>query len=200
MADVEGRPPPSAQNPDPGWYPNPSGEGLRWWDGTRWTDHVHPADSTPVETSEAGRYPLRYALLDRWPLLLGGTVVVAAAVVAVVLLTGGGESGSGGAQEQAVTETVDRFLAAVADGDEAGCERFIDANAEAMKKYLRLAEGVPGSQSTCGFVGATGERVASLSVDEVTVDVDEATVTLEGNPTVMHLSDSGGRWVIDRIG
>jgi hypothetical protein len=197
---VEGRPPPSAQNPDPGWYPNPSGDGLRWWDGTRWTDHVHAVDSTPAEPSAAGRYPLRYVLLDRWPHLLGGAVVVAAAAVAVVLLTGGGGSGSGSAQEQAVTQTVDGFLASVADGDERGCERFIDANAEAMKKYLRLAEGVPGSRSTCGFVGATGDRVASLSVSEVKVTGDEATVTLEGNPTVMHLSDTGGRWVIDGIG
>jgi len=199
MADMEGRPPPSAQNPDPGWYPNPTGIGLRWWDGTRWTDHVHPADSTAAESSAAGRYPLRYTLLDRWPLLLGGAVVVAAAVVAVVLLTGGGGSGSGDAQEQAVTQTVDGFLASVADGDERGCERFIDAKAEAMRKYLRLARGVPGSQSTCGLVGATGDRVAALSVDKVTLDGDQATVTFDDNPTVIHLSDRGGRWVIDGI-
>jgi hypothetical protein len=198
MADVEGGVPPSAQNPDPGWYPNPSGEGLRWWDGVRWTDHVHSADSIPADSSPAGRYPLRYALLDRWPLLVGGAAVVAAAVVAVVLLTGGGGS-SASPQEGAVRQTVDGFLAAVADGDERGCERFIDANAEAMKKFLRLAKGVPGSQSTCGFVGATGDRVGSLSVSEVTVTGDEATVTFDGNPTVMHLSDSGGRWVIDGI-
>jgi Protein of unknown function (DUF2510) len=25
----------------PGWYPDPWGEtGLRWWDGTNWTEHV----------------------------------------------------------------------------------------------------------------------------------------------------------------
>lgn len=24
----------------PGWYPNPSGTGIRWWDGLRWTDQV----------------------------------------------------------------------------------------------------------------------------------------------------------------
>jgi hypothetical protein len=63
----------------------------------------------------------------------------------------------------------------------------------------RLARRVPGSRSTCGFVGATGDRVASLPVDEVTVEADEATVTLEGNPTVIYLADSGGRWVIDGI-
>jgi hypothetical protein len=119
--------------------------------------------------------------------------------VAVVLLTGDGESGPRGAQEQAVTQTVGGFLASVADGDQRGCERFIDRKAEAIRKYLRLAEGVPGSESTCGFVGATGGRVASLSVDKVTLDGNQATVTFDGNPTVIHLSDTGGRWVIDGI-
>lgn len=27
--------------PPANWYPNPSGPGLRWWDGARWTDHTH---------------------------------------------------------------------------------------------------------------------------------------------------------------
>ena len=28
--------------PEAGWFPDPvDGEGLRWWDGTRWTDHQH---------------------------------------------------------------------------------------------------------------------------------------------------------------
>jgi len=149
----------------------------------------------------SGRYPLRYALLDRWPFLLGAALaVVAAAAAAILLLGDGGGGGSAGPREQAVTQTVDGFLTAVANGDETGCRRYIDANAEAMKRYLRLAQGVPGSQSTCGFVGATGGRVASLDVSEVTVKGDTATVTFDGNPTVMHLSDSGGRWVIDGIG
>ena len=94
---------------------------------------------------------------------------------------------------------VDGFLAAVANGDEKGYRRYVDVNAEAMKTYLRLAQGVPGSESACGFVGATGERVAALSVGEVTVTEDEATVAFDGNPTVMHLSESNGRWVIDGI-
>lgn len=24
---------------DPGWYPDPEADGLRWWDGAQWTDH-----------------------------------------------------------------------------------------------------------------------------------------------------------------
>ena len=28
--------------PPPGWYPDQGAPGLRWWDGTRWTEHQHP--------------------------------------------------------------------------------------------------------------------------------------------------------------
>jgi hypothetical protein len=28
-----------APPPPPGWYPEPGTRGLRWWDGTRWTEH-----------------------------------------------------------------------------------------------------------------------------------------------------------------
>jgi hypothetical protein len=129
--------------------------------------------------------------------LLGAVVIVAAAVVAILLLRGG--DGSGGAQEQAVRGTVDQFLAAVARGDERGCRRFVDTDASAVQEYLRLAEDVPGTQSTCGFVGATGGRVAALSVADVNVEGDEATATFDDSPTEMHLSEAGGRWVIDGI-
>jgi hypothetical protein len=47
--------------PQPGWYPNPSGEaGYRWWDGRAWTEHVrgpepqaplHQHDSVPQKAS-----------------------------------------------------------------------------------------------------------------------------------------------------
>jgi collagen type III alpha len=32
---------PQAAMPPPNWYPNPAGPGLRWWDGTAWTEHTH---------------------------------------------------------------------------------------------------------------------------------------------------------------
>jgi hypothetical protein len=42
-------------SPQPGWYPNPSGEaGYRWWDGRSWTEHVRaPEPSAPLHQRDS---------------------------------------------------------------------------------------------------------------------------------------------------
>ncbi len=30
----------SGGHPVAGWYPDPTGDGIRYWDGTRWTEHT----------------------------------------------------------------------------------------------------------------------------------------------------------------
>ena len=42
-----GAPPPPPPTPA-GWYPNQHGPGMRWWDGSRWTDHLAP-DQPPAQ-------------------------------------------------------------------------------------------------------------------------------------------------------
>ena len=40
--NAPGAEPAVAAGPAPGWFPDPQGEArLRWWDGSRWTDHTH---------------------------------------------------------------------------------------------------------------------------------------------------------------
>jgi uncharacterized membrane protein YcjF (UPF0283 family) len=54
VGPVDGAPMSSVALPPPGWYPDPSGDGIRWWSGAEWTHHAaqqsqsaHPA-SQPV--------------------------------------------------------------------------------------------------------------------------------------------------------
>jgi hypothetical protein len=37
-----------------GWYPNPQGEGMRWWDGSAWTDPPKVAPDMPKGPTLAG--------------------------------------------------------------------------------------------------------------------------------------------------
>ena len=62
---------PTSSTPAAGWYPDPQGQGLRWWDGSAWTEHTHeetpaaggspaastgasPASTTPAAASATG--------------------------------------------------------------------------------------------------------------------------------------------------
>lgn len=49
--------PDSAQLPPPGWYPDPAGTGLRWWDGERWTEQVGELPSPPLSQPLPGAAP-----------------------------------------------------------------------------------------------------------------------------------------------
>jgi len=95
-----------------GWYDDPSGEGLRWWDGEQWTEHVHTAESAAAatgavaeEASREGKPPrdlvkLRESIRERGVkavgMVLGGVVVVI--VVIALLVSGGSDNTSGGAE------------------------------------------------------------------------------------------------------
>jgi hypothetical protein len=91
-----------------GWYDDPSGPGLRWWDGEQWTEHVHTAESAAAATgasTEGEReapppelVKLRESIRGRGAkgvgLVLGGLVVVI--VVVALLLSGGSDNGDAG--------------------------------------------------------------------------------------------------------
>jgi Protein of unknown function (DUF2510) len=90
-----------------GWYDDPSGAGLRWWDGEQWTEHVHTAESaaaaagtTETSGSREGKPPrdlvkLRERIRARGikgvGIVLGAIVVV---IVVIALLVSGGSDNS----------------------------------------------------------------------------------------------------------
>jgi hypothetical protein len=93
-----------------GWYDDPSGDGLRWWDGEQWTEHVHTAESAAAAAgagtgsgSREGKPPrdlvkLRESIRARGVkgvgLILGAAVVVI--VIIALLVSGGSDDNSGG--------------------------------------------------------------------------------------------------------
>jgi Protein of unknown function (DUF2510) len=95
-----------------GWYDDPSGPGLRWWDGDAWTEHVHSAESAaaaagsgPTTGADGGREgapPRDLVKLREWirgrgtkaiGIVLGAVVIVI--VVVALLLSGGSDENSG---------------------------------------------------------------------------------------------------------
>jgi hypothetical protein len=106
-------PPPKL--PPAGWYPDPEGSTLRWWDGERWTDHRQPTEPSAPVGSPVGfsavqtveRTDVRAGdptTVKSWQLLLGGLVVLFVCVGAVALLLGGSNSGSTADDAAATTQ------------------------------------------------------------------------------------------------
>lgn len=99
--------PPVDQGPAPGWYQDPTGTGLRWWDGSAWTGHLHdPASPAAVDSPSATSTPTasptspssakpsavgKFADENRRLIVLLG-ILVAALIAALVLSMGGDDT------------------------------------------------------------------------------------------------------------
>ena len=93
-----------------GWYDDPSGQGLRWWDGEQWTEHVHTAESAAAAAGGSGAgereapppqlVKLRESIQAKGAkgvgMVLGGLVL---AIVVVALLLSGGSDDNGKAAQ-----------------------------------------------------------------------------------------------------
>jgi hypothetical protein len=81
---------PTSQSPPAGWYPDPEGAELRWWDGRQWTDHRHAATanqaSAPADASTASQrdwHDLQISLPVALALLGGALAIVGVFLPAV---------------------------------------------------------------------------------------------------------------------
>jgi hypothetical protein len=153
-----------------GWYDDPSGQGLRWWDGEAWTEHVHAAESAAAAAgaSAAGGereapppelVRLRESIRSRGAkgigLVLGAAVLVI--VVIALLVSGGSEGGSGSdkvpsaganAAKQAQIKAIDKQLK---NKKLSKSER---KALEAEKKKLQKGGGKSGKKSGSGKNGS----------------------------------------------
>jgi len=95
---------PPPQPPPAGWYSDPEGIGLRWWDGRQWTQHVNIAAATAQSEPPPGSVPLGEGLpasgggdlgSPRRSGILSSVVAVAVASIGigiVILATSGSDS------------------------------------------------------------------------------------------------------------
>ena len=70
-----------AEFPPSGWYQDPQGKGWRWWDGSQWTEHWEGqarATKTPPSQAAASRDRLGLALVGMLALIGVSLIVIAA--------------------------------------------------------------------------------------------------------------------------
>lgn len=79
------------QLPPAGWYDDPEGAGLRWWDGQQWTPHKRLESQAPPlpPSSIAPRATRNPTPIDAWNGLMAGGrwIIVAVLLVAFIGLS-----------------------------------------------------------------------------------------------------------------
>lgn len=158
-----------------GWYDDPSGQGLRWWDGEQWTEHVHSAESAAAATGEAGegereapppelvklRESIRAKGAKGVGMVLGGLVLI---VVVIALLVSGGSDNSGGAAEPNGTGTGTGTAQAARQKEikalyqQLKSSNLPKAEKKSLQKELRRLEKEAGGGAKGGKAGKAGKQ------------------------------------------
>jgi hypothetical protein len=158
-----------------GWYDDPSGQGLRWWDGEQWTEHVHAAESAAAAAGEAGDgeretpppqlVKLRESIQAKGAkgvgMVLGGLVLVI--VVVALLLSGGSDNSNGNAaQPGGATPTTDQNAVLqqqikVLRG-QLKSKNLPPAEKKSLEKQLKHLEKQAGGSSKNGKSGKNGGK------------------------------------------
>ncbi len=161
----------------PGWYPEPAG-GMRWWDGTQWTEQrAAAAPDSPLadggpDVSGAPGVARTAPRRSHLPLIWGGIafVAIAAVAVVVVVLTRGDDDGP--------ARTIDAFIAAT---NEADCARAVQFLTSDRREDSSTDEDCQATDDEGNVL-----KIA-FTADEVTVD--DGTATVHG-----HLRDTAGTY------
>lgn len=168
-----------------GWYDDPSGQGLRWWDGEQWTEHVHSAESAAAATGEAGEgereappaqlVKLRESIQAKGAkgvgMVLGGLVLII--VVVALLLSGGSDEGSFRGPQPG-TATPNSGTAAVSQREikqlkkQLKNEKLPKAEKKALQKQLKLLEKEAGGGSKSAGTGKSGKKSQGKASKEKT--------------------------------
>jgi hypothetical protein len=167
-----------------GWYDDPSGPGLRWWDGEQWTEHVHTAESAAAATDTSaegereapppGLVKLRESIRGRGAkgvgLVLGGLVLVI--VVVALLLSGGSDNGNAGQSGNPVPSAAKTAKAAATKAQIKAIDRQLKKKglSKVTRKKLvaqkkKLEKSAKGSKSAKQGKAAAGKGGNSKSAD-----------------------------------
>ena len=202
----------------PGWYDDGHGAN-RWWDGTRWTEHVAGTDAAvpaPVEPQKSRRWVV-------W-VVVGASVLIVliGAAVAIPLLMFGaarlGDLAAGGAPADPDQEAAVAAVELYDDAWEAvDCEAFAAATTEAFRAQAGLADCSAFETEAEAFavavadyeVEVTGVRDSDDAIMVTTTETYSRLVGEDGNPLDERVDESidweytvvadGDEWVIDRV-
>ncbi len=184
----------------PGWYDDGHGAN-RWWDGTRWTEHVSGTDAAPpapaapvAPAAAAAPGPKRSNLWIVW-VVVGAVVLVlliGAAIAIPLLALGasklGGLAGAGtpaDADQKAAVAAVELYDDAWQDAD---CKAFMASTTEAFRAQAGLADCSAFETEAEGFADA----VEDYEVDVTGVRDAEDAIVVSTTETYTRLVDEGG--------
>ncbi|HKZ14433.1 MAG TPA: DUF2510 domain-containing protein [Solirubrobacterales bacterium] len=161
-----------------GWYDDPSGQGLRWWDGEQWTEHVHTAESAAAAAGEAGagdreapppelvklRESIRAKGAKGVGMVLGGLVLIV--VVIALLVSGGSDNNGKAAQPGSATPTAAQPVLKKqikALRQQLNSPNLPKAEKKALEKELKKLEKKAGGSSNGGKQGKSGKGKGKAS-------------------------------------
>jgi hypothetical protein len=175
----------------PGWYDDGHG-AMRWWDGTRWTEHVAAQDAPPAPAADPA--PAKSKLWIVWVILgavVLGILILGAVLLSRILSAGVGQvglSGDGGpadADQQAAVAAVELYDDAWQDGD---CEAYVASTTEGF----RAASGLTDCSAFESEAEAFGSAVEDYEVEVTDVRLEEDAIVVTTTETYTALVDDNG--------